>query len=63
MEKGKESGEGMTQLSVFECAFSPIKTKKKIRLIELLDGIGAQAKALENIGPPVRTNRCYSGII
>ena len=50
MEKGKESGEGMTQLSVFECAFSPIKTKKKIRLIELFAGIGAQAKALENLG-------------
>ena len=50
MEKGKESGEGMTQLSVFECAFPPIKTKKKIRLIELFAGIGAQAKALENLG-------------
>ena len=40
----------MTQLSVFECAFPPIKTKKKIRLIELFAGIGAQAKALENLG-------------
>ena len=39
----------MTQLSVFECAFPPIKTKKKIRLIELFAGIGAQAKALENL--------------
>lgn len=50
MEKGEEGGEGMTQLSVFECAFPPIKTKKKIRLIELFAGIGAQAKALENLG-------------
>ena len=50
MEKGEEGGKGMTQLSVFECAFPPIKTKKKIRLIELFAGIGAQAKALENLG-------------
>ena len=50
MEKGEEGEEGMTQLSVFECAFPTIKTKKKIRLIELFAGIGAQAKALENLG-------------
>ncbi len=37
------------QVSMF-CGTEPLKINKKIRLIELFAGIGAQAKALENIG-------------
>ena len=39
------------QVSFFEGS-SPLKIKKPIRLIELFAGIGAQAKALENLGVP-----------
>ena len=37
------------QRSIFDGA-NPLKLKKSIRLIELFAGIGAQAKALENLG-------------
>jgi len=37
------------QLSIFEVARQPLKITKKIRLIEMFAGIGAQAKALENL--------------
>jgi DNA (cytosine-5)-methyltransferase 1 len=39
----------MQQISLF-CGVEPLNITKKIRLIELFAGIGAQAKALENIG-------------
>ena len=38
-----------SQISLFG-GEEPLKINKKIRLIELFAGIGAQAKALENIG-------------
>ena len=41
----------MNQISLFEGS-SPLKITKPIRLIELFAGIGAQAKALENLGVP-----------
>lgn len=37
------------QLDLFEFMFEPYKIKKPVRLIELFAGIGAQAKALENL--------------
>ncbi len=40
----------MEQQSIFEYLYEPFKIDKKIRLIELFAGIGAQAKALENLG-------------
>ena len=39
----------MTQISLFD-GTQPLKITKPIRLIELFAGIGAQAKALENLG-------------
>ena len=39
----------MQQISLF-CGVEPLNITKKIRLIELFAGIGAQAKALKNIG-------------
>lgn len=39
----------MTQCSLFDGA-NPLKVTKPLRLIELFAGIGAQAKALENLG-------------
>lgn len=39
----------MEQMSIFEAA-PKLKISKPIRLIELFAGIGAQAKALENLG-------------
>ena len=39
----------MKQSSLFE-GTDPLKITKPIRLIELFAGIGAQAKALENLG-------------
>lgn len=39
------------QYSMF-CGNEPVKITKPIRLIELFAGIGAQAKALENLGVP-----------
>ena len=41
----------MGQISFFEGS-NPLKIDKPIRLIELFAGIGAQAKALENLGVP-----------
>lgn len=41
----------MSQISFFEGS-NPLKIDKPIRLIELFAGIGAQAKALENLGIP-----------
>ena len=41
----------MNQISLFEGS-SPLRATKPIRLIELFAGIGAQAKALENLGIP-----------
>lgn len=38
----------MNQISLFEGS-QPLKIKNPIRLIELFAGIGAQAKALENL--------------
>lgn len=38
------------QLSFFDTDKTPLKITKPIRLIELFAGIGAQAKALENLG-------------
>lgn len=37
-------------MNLFDCTFPPLKIDKPIRLIELFAGIGAQAKALENLG-------------
>jgi DNA (cytosine-5)-methyltransferase 1 len=37
------------QLDIFSIGKEPLKIKNKIRLIELFGGIGAQAKALENL--------------
>ena len=39
-------------MNLFDCMFPPLKISKPIRLIELFAGIGAQAKALENLGVP-----------
>lgn len=39
-------------MNLFDCMFPPLKIGKPIRLIELFAGIGAQAKALENLGVP-----------
>lgn len=39
----------MRQMSLFDGS-QPFKITKPIRLIELFAGIGAQAKALENLG-------------
>ena len=39
----------MNQISFFDGQY-PLKITKPIRLIELFAGIGAQAKALENLG-------------
>lgn len=39
------------QVSFFDGS-QPLKITKPIRLIELFAGIGAQAKALENLGVP-----------
>lgn len=36
-------------MTIFECMYPTYKIKKPIRLIELFAGIGAQAKALENL--------------
>ena len=41
----------MSQVSFFEGS-KPLKITKPLRLIELFAGIGAQAKALENLGVP-----------
>lgn len=41
----------MNQISFFD-GVEPLKITKPIRLIELFAGIGAQAKALENLGAP-----------
>lgn len=41
----------MNQISLFD-GNEPLKISKPIRLIELFTGIGAQAKALENLGVP-----------
>lgn len=41
----------MNQVSFFEGS-KPLKISKPIRLVELFAGIGAQAKALENLGVP-----------
>ena len=41
----------MNQISLFEGS-QPLKITKPIRLIELFAGIGAQAKAFENLGIP-----------
>lgn len=40
------------QISFWEQGTTPLKIDKPIRLIELFAGIGAQAKALENLGVP-----------
>lgn len=50
--KGKGAtikSDGMRQCSLFDGAL-PLKINKPLRLIELFAGIGAQAKALENLG-------------
>lgn len=39
-------------MNLFDCTFPSLKIDKPIRLIELFAGIGAQAKALENLGVP-----------
>ena len=39
-------------MNLFDCTFPLLKIDKPIRLIELFAGIGAQAKALENLGVP-----------
>lgn len=39
----------MEQLNMFDMFYERVKIKNKIRLIELFAGIGAQAKALENL--------------
>lgn len=41
----------MGQISFFDGG-EPLKITKPLRLIELFSGIGAQAKALENLGVP-----------
>lgn len=41
--------DGTRQWSLFDGA-NPLKVTKPLRLIELFAGIGAQAKALENLG-------------
>lgn len=39
------------QVSIFDAPYTPrLKIKKPLRLVELFAGIGAQAKALENLG-------------
>lgn len=40
----------VSQCSIFDIGATPLKITKPIRLIELFAGIGAQAKALENLG-------------
>lgn len=40
----------MEQLDLFASSYEPFVPRGKIRLIELFAGIGAQAKALENLG-------------
>lgn len=45
----------MEQLNLFEALYEKYKIKKHIRLIELFAGIGAQAKALENLGADFET--------
>lgn len=44
-------------MNLFDCTFPPLKIDKPIRLIELFAGIGAQAKALENLGVPFEHHR------
>lgn len=39
-------------MNLFDCGLPLLKIDKPIRLIELFAGIGAQAKALENLGVP-----------
>lgn len=39
-------------MNLFDCTFPLLTIDKPIRLIELFAGIGAQAKALENLGVP-----------
>ena len=39
-------------MNLFDCDKPLLKITKPIRLIELFSGIGAQAKALENLGVP-----------
>jgi DNA (cytosine-5)-methyltransferase 1 len=41
---------GQQQASIFEFLYDQYRIDKPIRLIELFSGIGAQAKALENLG-------------
>lgn len=41
--------DGTRQWSLFDGA-NPLKITKPLRLIEIFAGIGAQAKALENLG-------------
>lgn len=41
---------GQQQASIFEFLYDQYRIEKPIRLIELFSGIGAQAKALENLG-------------
>ena len=45
------------QLSLFQASYELFKLTKPIRLIELFAGIGAQAKALENLGVPFESHR------
>lgn len=40
----------MDQMTIFDMMFEEYKIDKPIRLIELFGGIGAQSKALENLG-------------
>lgn len=42
----------MEQYNLFHMGCTPLKIDKPLRLIELFAGIGAQAKALENLGVP-----------
>lgn len=45
------------QMSLFECTFDRFIIDRPIRLIELFAGIGAQSKALENLGADFESHR------
>lgn len=55
------------QMSLFECTFDRFIIDRPIRLIELFAGIGAQSKALENLGADFESHRVvewsYNSII
>lgn len=45
------------QMSLFESTFDRFIIDRPIRLIELFAGIGAQSKALENLGADFESHR------